>query len=72
MDFPEPSLMHMSEAAILERFPGFERGAKIPVLKDMEDHWEFTYLLPRGTLGGVPIVIIAKDSRTITKVYRTQ
>ena len=72
MEALEMSLMKAGEQAIHERFPDFQQGKRTPTLRDRGDHWEFTYELPPGALGGSPVALIDKESRRIIRIYRTQ
>ena len=68
----EQSLMTAAEQAVLAKWPDFKSEGKKPVLHDMGDHWEFTYQLPPTMLGGAPVVIIDKKTKSISQIYRTQ
>jgi len=72
MDTTEQSLISEAEQAVISRFPDFKAEGKKPILKDMGDHWEFTYELPATMLGGAPVVIIDKKTKSISQIYRTQ
>jgi hypothetical protein len=72
MDTIEKSLMSTAEQAVLAKWPDFKAEGKNPVLKDMGEHWEFTYQLPPTMLGGAPVVIIDKKTKSIREIYRTQ
>jgi hypothetical protein len=72
MDTTEQSLMSAAEQAVLSKWPDFKTDGKKPVLKDMGEHWEFTYQLPPTMLGGAPVVIIDKKTKSISQIYRTQ
>ena len=72
MDTLEKSLMSAAEQAVISKWPDFKAGEKKPVLKDMGEHWEFTYELPPTMLGGAPVVIIDKKTKSIREIYRTQ
>ena len=72
MEVVEISLMDIAERAVAARFPDFHSNGRIPILKDFGDHWEFTYELPEGSLGGSPVVIMDKKSGSVLRIYRTQ
>ena len=72
MDTIEKSLMSTAEQAVIAKWPDFKSEGKKPVLKDMGEHWEFTYELPPTMLGGAPVVIIDKKTKSISQIYRTQ
>ena len=72
MEAVELSLMDISEQAVAQRFPDFDPTGKIPLLKDKGDHWEFSYELPEGMIGGSPVGIMEKTTGKVLKIYRTQ
>ena len=72
MNTTEQSLISAAEQAVIAKFPDFKAEGKKPVLRDMGDHWEFTYELPPTMLGGAPVVIIDKRTKSISHIYRTQ
>ena len=72
MNTTEQSLISAAEQAVVASFPDFKSEGKRPVLRDMGDHWEFTYELPPTMLGGAPVVIIDKGTKSIRRIYRTQ
>jgi hypothetical protein len=72
MNTTEQSVMSAAEQAVIAKFPDFKTEGKKPVLQDMGDHWEFTYELPPTMLGGAPVVVIDKRTKSISHIYRTQ
>jgi len=72
MNTAEQSLISAAEQAVIAKFPDFKAEGKKPVLQDMGDHWEFTYELPPTMLGGAPVVVIDKKTKSISHIYRTQ
>jgi hypothetical protein len=72
MNTVEQSLISAAEQAVFAKFPDFKAEGKKPVLQDMGDHWEFTYELPPTMLGGAPVVVIDKRTKSISHIYRTQ
>jgi len=72
MNTIEQSLISEAEQAVIAKFPDFKAEGKKPVLQDMGDHWEFTYELPPTMLGGAPVVVIDKRTKSISHIYRTQ
>ena len=63
-EYNRAEIIRAAEQAVIAKFPDFKAEGKKPVLRDMGDHWEFTYELPPTMLGGAPVVIIDKGQRT--------
>jgi hypothetical protein len=42
------------------------------IISDQGETWEVTYQLPPNTLGGFPLIVIDKKTRTVKNVYATQ
>ena len=72
MDTIEQSLISAAEQAIISRWPDFQKEGKKPILTDKGEYWEYTYELPAHMLGGAPVVIIDKKTKSISRIYRTQ
>lgn len=57
---------------IARRFPHFDSTGLKEVVNERGNLWELTYELPRGTLGGVPIITIDKRSCQIVRAEHSQ
>jgi hypothetical protein len=62
----------MAQQYISKRYPEFDsQGLKL-VLSEAGQLWEVTYELPKGMLGGVPIITIDKQTCTIVRAEHSQ
>ncbi|MEA2876064.1 MAG: hypothetical protein QOF14_1260 [Hyphomicrobiales bacterium] len=57
---------------IAERYPTFDSTGLRPIISETESLWELTYELPRGTLGGVPVITIDKRNCKIVRAEHSQ
>jgi hypothetical protein len=57
---------------IEKRFPFFDPSGLKPIISETENLWELTYELPRGMLGGVPIITIDKRSCLVVRAEHSQ
>jgi hypothetical protein len=56
-----------------ENAPLWTDEYKLPsTVIDHGDFWEYTFLLPAGTLGGTPVVYIDKRTLQVTKMFHEQ
>jgi len=55
-----------------KRFPFFDPSGLKAIISESENMWEFTYELPRGVLGGVPIITIDKRSCLVVRAEHSQ
>jgi hypothetical protein len=57
---------------IATRYPFFDPTGLRLVVSEMESQWEVTYLLPRDTLGGAPVLGIDKRTCAVIRAHLTQ
>ena len=57
---------------IAERYPTFESTGLRPTVSETDSLWELTYELPKGMLGGVPIITIDKRSCKVIRAAHSQ
>ena len=69
MSQPKCDMLRLAREYISKRYPSFDAAGLEPIISESENLWELTYELPRGTLGGAPIITV--DKRTC-KVIRAQ
>jgi NTF2 fold immunity protein of polymorphic toxin system component len=62
----------IAEQFVAKRYPDFDKTNKKLVIKETETNWEVTYQLPDDMIGGAPVVVIDKKSKTVIRSYRTQ
>lgn len=64
--------VRIAQQFIAERYPSFDSTGLRPTISESETLWELSYELPRGTLGGVPIITIDKRTCAIVRAIHTQ
>jgi hypothetical protein len=71
---PQPGcdFMKMAQAHIAKQFPFFDPAGLKPFISDSGNLWELTYELPRGTLGGTPIITIDKRTCRVIRAEHSQ
>jgi hypothetical protein len=62
----------IAQRFIAQRYPNFDSTGLRPTISETDSLWELTYELPRGTLGGVPIITIDKRSCQIVRAEHSQ
>ena len=62
----------IAQQFIAERYPTFDLKELRPTVSETDSLWELTYELPKGTLGGVPIITIDKRTCAIVRAIHTQ
>jgi len=62
----------IAQQFIAQRYPTFDSTGLRPTISETDSLWELTYELPRGTLGGVPIITIDKRTCAIVRAIHTQ
>lgn len=65
-------LLKTAQQFIAERYPDFDAAGLRPLISDSDTLWELTYELPKGTLGGAPIITIDKRTCKIIRVEHSQ
>ena len=65
-------LLGIAQQFIAQRYPSFDPTGLRLSISETDSIWELTYELPRGTLGGVPIITIDKHSCKIVHAIHTQ
>jgi len=64
--------VRIAQQVIAERYPAFDSTGLQPTISQSDSLWELTYELPKGTLGGVPIITIDKRTCAIVRAIHTQ
>jgi len=72
MSQPGCDFMKIAQAYIATKFPFFDPAGLKPFISDSGNLWELTYELPRGTLGGTPIITIDKRTCTVIRAEHSQ
>lgn len=62
----------IAQQFIAERYPAFDSTGLKPIISESDNLWELTYELPKGTLGGVPIITIDRRTCAIVRAIHTQ
>jgi NTF2 fold immunity protein of polymorphic toxin system component len=65
-------MLKIAREYIAGRYPLFDAAGLTPVISERGNQWRMTYELPRGTLGGVPIITIDKRTCTVVHAEHTQ
>ena len=66
-------LLAITKVYLAQNHPSWTESLSLPaVFIDHADYWEVTFELPKGTIGGVPVIQIQKRSYKVTKAYHTQ
>lgn len=69
MSQPTCDPLRVAQEYNAKRYPSFDPAGQTLVISETGNLWELTYELPKGTLGGAPVITI--DKRTC-KVVRAQ
>lgn len=72
MSQPGCDFLKIAQAHIAKQFPFFDPAGLKPFISDSGNLWELTYELPRGTLGGTPIITIDKRTCTVIRAEHSQ
>ncbi|MEA2991911.1 MAG: hypothetical protein QOD40_831 [Alphaproteobacteria bacterium] len=72
MSQPKCDLLRVAQEYIAKRYPSFDPAGQKLVISETENLWELTYELPKGMLGGAPIITIDKRTCTIVRAEHTQ
>ncbi len=65
-------MLKTAQAYIARQYPFFDAAGLKPLISEQGNLWRLTYELPRGTLGGVPIVTIDKRTCLVVHAEHTQ
>lgn len=65
-------VLKIAHEYIASRYPSFDAAGLTPVISEQGNLWRLTYELPRGTLGGVPIITIDKRTCRVVQAEHTQ
>lgn len=57
---------------VATHFPEFDTVKNPPLVHDNGDTWEVEYELPKGTLGGTPVIVIDKKTLEVLRSSHTQ
>ena len=72
MSQPQCDFFGIAQQFIAQRHPTFDSTGLRPTVSETDILWELTYELPRGMLGGVPIITIDKRTCAIVRAIHTQ
>lgn len=72
MSQPKCDMLSVAQQYIAKQFPSFDSTGLKLVTSESGNLWELTYELPRGTLGGVPIITIDKRTCKVVRAEHTQ
>jgi hypothetical protein len=72
MSQPKCDLLRVAQEYIARQYPNFDPTGHKPVISESGNLWELTYELPKGMLGGAPIITIDKQTCTIVRAEHTQ
>jgi hypothetical protein len=68
----ECDFLRIAKDHIGRKFPSFDPTGLTPVISESENLWELSYELPKGTLGGVPVITIDKRSCMVVRAHHSQ
>ena len=68
----ECEVARVAERYIAIHYPDFDSTKNHPIVNDDGDRWKVAYKLPKGMIGGTPIIIIEKSTLKVLDAYRTQ
>jgi len=68
----ECTVARVAERHIAVRYPEFDSVKNSPLVEDKEQTWQVRYELPKGTLGGTPVVIIEKGTLKVLRSFHEQ
>jgi NTF2 fold immunity protein of polymorphic toxin system component len=66
------NVLKIAHEYIASRYPLFDAAGLTPVISEQGSLWRLTYELPRGTLGGVPIITIDRRTCRVVRAEHTQ
>ena len=72
MSQPKCDPSRVAQEYIADRFPSFDPAGLKLVISETRNLWEVTYELPKGMLGGAPIITIDKRTCTVVRAEHTQ
>jgi hypothetical protein len=65
-------IVRIAERVLAVRYPEFDSINKPPVVHDKGTAWEVEYELPKGVIGGTPVVVIDKTTMKVLRSFQTQ
>ncbi len=68
----ECTVARIAERYIATHYPNFDSVKNPPVVHDKGDSWEVEYELPKGVIGGTPVVVIEKATLKVLRSFHTQ
>ena len=68
----ECMVVRIAERYLAVHFPEFDSFKNPPYVQDKGDSWVVQYRLPKGVIGGTPVVVIDKNSLEVVRSYHTQ
>ena len=68
----EVAVTGIAREYVAVHFPDFDLTKHPQVIHDKGGFWEVEYELPRGVIGGTPVVVIEKTSLTVLRSFHTQ
>ena len=68
----ECAVARVAERYVAAHYPDFDSIKNPPIVRAKGDTWEVEYELPRGVLGGTPVVIIEKATLEVSRSFQTQ
>lgn len=72
MSQPKCDFLVVAREYIAKRYPTFDAAGLEPVVSETEKFWEITYELPKGTLGGAPVITIDKQTCKVVRAQHSQ
>ena len=72
MSQPSCDVLQVAQEYIAKRFPSFDVTRFKPVISEQGSFTEVTYELPKGTLGGVPIMVVDRKTCRVIKAIHSQ
>ena len=72
MSQPRCDLLKIAQQVIAERYPDFDATGLQLLISETDTLLELTYEIPRGSLGGAPIITIDKRRCTVVRVEHSQ
>jgi hypothetical protein len=66
------TVARIAERAMALRYPDFDSINNPPVVHDRGTTWEVEYELPKGKIGGTPVVVIDKTTMKVLRSFNTQ
>jgi hypothetical protein len=72
MSQPKCDLLAVAREYIVKQYPSFDAVGLQPVVSETGNSWEVTYDLPKGTLGGAPIITIDKQTCKVVRAQHSQ